>query len=366
MPALLTSTSSRSSLARTAVGQVAHLRAARRSRRDSASAPVSSSSRQPLRVAAVHVDLWPAAARSRATARPRPSVAPVTRTIRLPLGQLLRVREHLLHHAHGQAPGERVLLRGVEAAEQGQALARQLGAVPEARLGPGHGLAQVGAQAQGGVPGKAAQAHDDAHAREQLELALGPGQAVVALGGRGAVGGRRAAHRGGQEAVDELQAVVGGDRRRLVGEPARVQGGEEPVARAVAGEHAAGAVGAVGGGRQAEQADARVGVAEAGHGAAPVLLVGKRRALLPRHLLAPLDEPRAATAVGDLALERLQVHCAWLSAPRSSRSSTGSSSRTSAGRPRRTWRAASSAPAAMTAKASARDAKPWVSRAASS
>src|SRR5262249_20323263 len=152
----------------------------------------------------------------------------------------------------------------------------------------------------------------------------------------------------------------------LVGEPAGVQRREQPVARAVAGEHAPGPVRAVRGGGEAEQVYARPGVAEAGHGAAPVLLVGESGALLARDPLAPLDQPRAATAVGDLALEGLQVHCAWLSAPRSRRSSTGSSSRTSAGRPRRTWRAASSAPAAMTAKASARDAKPRVSRAASS
>ena len=78
--------------------------------------------------------------------------------------------------------------------------------------------------------------------------------------------------------------------------PVRMHRGEQPVARAVAGEHAPGAVGAVRRRRQAEHVDARLGVAEAGRRAAPVLLVGERGALLARHLLAPLDQPRAGAA----------------------------------------------------------------------
>ena len=46
-------------------------------------------------------------------------------------------------------------------------------------------------------------------------------------------------------------------RRRLVGQPGAVHRPEQPVARAVAGEHPAGAVGAVCGRRQAEHQDAR-------------------------------------------------------------------------------------------------------------
>ena len=56
----------------------------------------------------------------------------------------------------------------------------------------------------------------------------------------------------------------------------------------------------MGGGREADDQDARLGVAEAGDGAAPVLLAGVRRALLPRDLLAPRDQPGAGTALRDL------------------------------------------------------------------
>jgi hypothetical protein len=54
----------------------------------------------------------------------------------------------------------------------------------------------------------------------------------------------------------------------------------------VVGEDAAGAVAAVGGGRQPANQDAGPPVAEAGHGPAPVVLGAVRCALLPRHLLA--------------------------------------------------------------------------------
>ena len=48
---------------------------------------------------------------------------------------------------------------------------------------------------------------------------------------------------------------------------------------------------------------ARGRVAEAGHRAAPVLLVGERGALLARHLLAPAHQPRARAAGLDLLAE---------------------------------------------------------------
>ena len=86
--------------------------------------------------------------------------------------------------------------------------------------------------------------------------------------------------------------------------PVAMQRGEQEVARAVAGEHAAGAVGAVRGRREPEHEHARGRVAEARDRAAPVVLVAERRALLARDPLAPLDEARAGAAGGDLGLER--------------------------------------------------------------
>ena len=65
------------------------------------------------------------------------------------------------------------------------------------------------------------------------------GQAVVALLRERLVGGRRAAHGRRYPRVPELQAVLGVQRLGLVREAGPVQRGEQPVSRAVAGEHAA-------------------------------------------------------------------------------------------------------------------------------
>ena len=125
--------------------------------------------------------------------------------------------------------------------------------------------------------------------------------------------------------------------------PVRCSDAEQPVARAVAGEHAAGAVAAVRRGREAVDQHARLRVAEAGDRRAPVLLVGVRRAALARDLLAPRDEPRAAAADDDPRLERGEAGRAQPVRPRSSAPSmsrviTGSRAVGWSGRPVRSWR----------------------------
>src|SRR5690606_11825839 len=101
----------------------------------------------------------------------------------------------------------------------------------------------------------------------------------------------------------EAEPVVAPARGRLVGEARPVQRREQPVAGAVAGEDAPGPVAAVGGGREAEEVHRRGGIAEAGHRPPPVLLVAVGGALLARHPLPPLHQPRAAAAADDLGLE---------------------------------------------------------------
>ena len=59
-----------------------------------------------------------------------------------------------------------------------------------------------------------------------------------------------------------------------------MQGAVEPLAGAIAGEDAAGAVGAVGAGREADDDEARGGIAEAGDGAGPVGVGGVGGALV--------------------------------------------------------------------------------------
>lgn len=83
-----------------------------------------------------------------------------------------------------------------------------------------------------------------------------------------------------------------------------VQRAKEPIATAVAGKHAAGAIAAVRRRRQADNQQPRLGIAEAGDGLAPIFIFGKAFHFFARHLLAPGDEPRASRAGDDLLLER--------------------------------------------------------------
>ena len=92
--------------------------------------------------------------------------------------------------------------------------------------------------------------------------------------------------------------------------PVRCSEREQPVARAVAGEDAAGAVAAVRRGREPGDSTRACGIAEARDRPAPVLLVAERGPLLARDVLAPVDEAGARPALDDLA--------------RSARSSAGS------------------------------------------
>src|SRR5829696_1898146 len=219
----------------------------------------------------------------------------------LALEQLPRAGEDPVEHGLGEAPGARVLLADVVGAEQDPVVGELgFGGVGEAGLGADR--AEV---AEGLVPGEGAEG-DDHPEVEQGELGGQPGGAVVALGGERLVVGRGALDRGGDVAAGEGEAVAAGDRGRLVGEAGAVEAGEQPVAGAVAGEDPAGAVAAVGGRGQAQHEQAGRRVAEAGDGAAPVLLVAEGGPLLPGHLLAPGDQARAAAAVGDLGGEPVE------------------------------------------------------------
>jgi len=82
-----------------------------------------------------------------------------------------------------------------------------------------------------------------------------------------------------------------------------VQGGEQEVARAVAGEHAARPIAAVRGRGQADDHDACTPVAEAREGPAPVLLPGERGPALAGDLFAPRHKTLAAPAHHDLVAQ---------------------------------------------------------------
>ena len=192
-------------------------------------------------------------------------------------------------------PGEGVLLARMERADDRPPVGqRRFGAVAEARAGP-----EPDDRRQRGVREPAERdVHPSLLQRRQLALQERP--ARVALLRRGLVARRGAADRGDDVGAVQPQPVVAPRARRLVGQPGPVQRAVEPVARAVAGEHPPGPVGAVGRRGQADQDDPGVRVAEAGHRAAPVLLVAEGRPLLERHLLPPRHEPRAGPAADDL------------------------------------------------------------------
>ena len=124
-----------------------------------------------------------------------------------------------------------------------------------------------------------AEADDDAPRRAASSSRRRNGAAVVALVRCRRVRRRRALHRRRHPGAGEAQPVVDRHRRRLVGESGPMHRAEQPVAAAVAREDPAGAVGAVGGGRQPEHDDPGGGIAEAGHRPAPVVVVAERGAL---------------------------------------------------------------------------------------
>jgi hypothetical protein len=96
-------------------------------------------------------------------------------------------------------------------------------------------------------------------------------------------------------------------RPRPVGQADRVQRGVEHLARPIAGEHPAGAVGPMGCRRQADDRQRGVRRPEAGHRPAPVLLIAERRALLHGNGFAPGDQPRAGPAADDLLVQGGQI-----------------------------------------------------------
>ena len=90
--------------------------------------------------------------------------------------------------------------------------------------------------------------------RVRQEIAAG-----VDLVRRRLVLGRHAAHRIGDAAIDQFEAVIGARGISAAGEAEIDQRRVEQVAGIVAGERPAGAVGAAQAGRQADDQEARVG-----------------------------------------------------------------------------------------------------------
>ena len=205
----------------------------------------------------------------------------VTASADPPLQHPSRLPEYALHHRRRQLAGVRVLPARVIAAEQCMRSARTIASssrrhrdrtadadatrTPRRRSSCSHASNAIlpsatTTRARGSV----------------VDLRVEMIEAARDLLRQRLVVGRRAAHRGEDVRVRSAQAVVDVSGRRDVGEAGAMQRRHQEVAGAadaVAGEHAAGAVGAVRRGRQADEQQPRVGIAEARHRAAPVGLV---------------------------------------------------------------------------------------------
>ena len=101
-------------------------------------------------------------------------------------------------------------------------------------------------------------------------------------------------------------------REVLVGcdaKPVSIQGLVQKIARAVAGEHAAGAIRAVRSGRQPDEQQPRAGIAKSRHRLGPIIPIAIGAALHASHFGAIGNQPRAAHAGDDFAIqdfERIQ------------------------------------------------------------
>ena len=177
-------------------------------------------------------------------------------------------------HGSVQASGIGVAQRGMVAAKQvevvGQGVLGGVGKAVVGAAGDDAGVQQVGQEA---VPGDLAEANDDADAGQRVDLGRQVDTAVANLLGCGLVAGRGAADDRANPGVAEAEAIVAGDGAGLGGEAELVEDRVHEVARAIAGKRAAGAVGSVGAGSEAEDQHTGAGIAEAGDRARPVIVV---------------------------------------------------------------------------------------------
>lgn len=108
---------------------------------------------------------------------------------------------------------------------------------------------------------------------------------------------------GGDEHAGEDQTIVSMDRLRLVGETCAEERSIEPVPTAIAGEHPARSIRAVGGGCEPDDQPLSLWVTEVRHGFAPILLVEESPALLTGDAFAPFHETWAMSASDDFLVE---------------------------------------------------------------
>ena len=221
--------------------------------------------------------------------------------------QFQSMQKDTREHRTIETAGIRIAKGWVIAAEEGNAVGQMVfSTVREGECGATLDDSLPEEMCEVAVPGDFSEADDDANFGEGGDLCAEVGGAVTNLLWGGLVAGWSATDDGANPELAELEAIVSADGDGLAGQPELVQDGIHEVAGAVAGEGAAGAVGTVGSGGEAEDEDAGVGVAETRNGFGPVLLVAVGLAAVFADGAAVVDEPGAAGAGGDALLSGIE------------------------------------------------------------
>ena len=190
--------------------------------------------------------------------------------------------------------------------------------MPESGLRAADGHADRGEGLQAGIVSDAPEGEDDdtpplslCWVDEILEFAVEKRTTAVEFLPRGLVCGRSAPERGRYVGSVKPQAVAAVLGVCPVGPACAVQGPIQPQAATVSGEHAAGPIGPMCCRRQTDDHEASARIAEAGHGAAPILLIAEGAALDGGDVLAMGDETGAAPAADDLGCDFVEQLLAW-------------------------------------------------------
>ena len=146
------------------------------------------------------------------------------------------------------------------------------------------------------------------HVVHQPQLFNEVGEAARLLLSSRLVGWRRAFHCRGDAGVDERETVIAVLRCGLARESTGVQGSGQEIGGRVAGEHAARAVAAVGGGSQPHDAHFSVRRSEGGHGPCPIVPFAVAADLLDARAFTVLNQARAGPTRGH-SLHQSAVGC---------------------------------------------------------
>ncbi len=108
---------------------------------------------------------------------------------------------------------------------------------------------------------------------------------------------------GGDEDSSQLQSIVHMLRSCLCRDACLMERPIEPISAPISREHPPGAISPMSRRGEADDQTVRGRIAEVRHGAPPIHLIRERLSLLPRNLLPPFDQSRAANAGCEFGVE---------------------------------------------------------------